>query len=168
MKYLASSAVILTALVGAMTMAQAPTANHDSQIEVVSHDGRTSNPGAPSNFTGHVQVEQLFAAQAGRAASGGLVTFQPGARSMWHTHPKGQILIVTAGTGLVQQWGGPVLAMKSGDVVWIPPGVKHWHGAAATSSVTHIAIQEAVEGKVVDWLEPVSDQQYSSGASRQP
>jgi 4-carboxymuconolactone decarboxylase len=149
-------------------MAQAPTADHDAQIEVVSHDARTSNPGAPSNFTGHAQVEQLFAAQVGRAVSGGIVTFQPGAHSVWHTHPKGQILIVTAGTGLVQQWGGPVLTMKSGDVVWIPPGVKHWHGATATSSVTHIAIQEAVDGKVVDWLEPVSDQQYSFGASRQP
>jgi 4-carboxymuconolactone decarboxylase len=168
MKYLASSTAIFTAFVGAMTTAHAPAANHNSQIEVVSHDGRASNPGQPSNFTGHAQVEQLFAAQGGRAVSGGIVTFQPGARSMWHTHPKGQILIVTAGTGLVQQWGGPVLTMKSGDVVWIPPEVKHWHGATAATSVTHIAIQEAVDGKVVDWLEPVSDQQYSSGASRQP
>src|SRR5258708_39767494 len=128
MKYPASSGVILSALVGTMTMAQAPTAVHDSQIEVVSHDRRTSNPGPPSNFTGHAQVEQLFAAQAGRAVSGGIVTFQPGARSAWHTHPKGQILVVTAGTGLVQRWGGSVLTMKSGDGVWIPAGRKNWHG----------------------------------------
>jgi quercetin dioxygenase-like cupin family protein len=92
--------------------------------------------------------------------SGGSVTFEPGARSAWHTHPAGQTLIVTAGAGRLQQWGGKVQEMKPGDVVRIPPGVKHWHGATATTAVTHIAIQEAVDGKAVEWLEKVTDDQY--------
>jgi 4-carboxymuconolactone decarboxylase len=89
-----------------------------------------------------------------------LVTFEPGARSAWHTHPVGQILIVTAGKGLVQRWGGPVEEIRPGDVVRIPPGVKHWHGASPTTGMSHIAIQEAVDGKNVDWMEQVSDEQY--------
>lgn len=129
-------------------------------IQVVSQEARTSNPGAAGNFTGHAQVEQLFGARDSSRVTGGIVT---GARSVWHTHPVGQILIVTAGSGLVQQWGSPVHVMKAGDVVWIPAGVKHWHGASAATAVTHIAIQEMAEGKVVDWLEPVTDSQYASG-----
>jgi quercetin dioxygenase-like cupin family protein len=92
--------------------------------------------------------------------SGGLVTFEPGARSAWHTHPVGQILIVTAGVGHVQRWGGPIEEIRPGDVIWIPPGVKHWHGATASTGMTHIAIQEQLDGKVVDWMEKVSDEQY--------
>ncbi len=87
--------------------------------------------------------------------------FAPGARSAWHTHPRGQILIVTEGTGWVQQWGGPTQVMRKGDVVWIPPGVKHWHGATSASSVTHLALQEEVNGKNVSWLEQVTDEQYT-------
>jgi len=156
-----SVAVLFSVLVSATTQAQVPSADLDARIEIVSPAARTANPGASDNFTGRVQVEQLFAARAGRHVSGGRVTFQPGARSAWHTHPAGQILIVTAGTGLVRQWGGPPQTIRQGDVVWIPPGVKHWHGATPTTSMTHIAIQEAVGGKVVDWLERVSESQAS-------
>jgi quercetin dioxygenase-like cupin family protein len=92
--------------------------------------------------------------------SGATVTFEPGARTAWHTHPLGQTLIVTAGAGLVQSWGGPVQEIRPGDVVWIPPGIKHWHGAAATTGMTHIAITETLDGKTVDWMEKVSDEQY--------
>lgn len=162
MKRLLPAALSLCTLAGALTMAQAPTADRLAQIEVVSQHARAVNAGAPGSFTGHVQVEQLFAARGGRSMSGGSVTFKPGARSVWHRHPAGQILIITAGTGLIQQWGNPILTIKAGDIVWIPPGVKHWHGSTPTTSMTHIAIQEAVEGKVVDWMEPVSDEQYAA------
>lgn len=105
-------------------------------------------------------VDPLFAATANTRATGGHVTFEPGARSAWHTHPAGQTLIVTSGIGWVQQWGGERREIKPGDVIWTPPGVKHWHGATATNGMRHIAIQEQVDGKVVDWMEQVSDEQY--------
>jgi len=92
--------------------------------------------------------------------SGGKVTFEPGARSAWHTHPLGQILIVTDGTGWIQQWGGPIEEIRKGDVIWIPPGVKHWHGATPSIAMTHIAIQEQLNGKAVEWMEKVTDEQY--------
>ena len=95
--------------------------------------------------------------------SGGHVTFEPGARSAWHTHPVGQTLVITSGLGWVQQWGGPKQEVRAGDVVWFAPGIKHWHGASASTAMTHIAIQEAVDGKNVDWLEQVSDEQYRGG-----
>lgn len=155
--------ILSSGLVGAATDAQAPRADRGDSIQVVPREARTSNPGAATNFTGHAQVEQLFGARGSSRVTGGIVTFELGARSVWHTHPAGQILIVTAGSGLVQQWGSPVQTMKAGDVVWIPAGIKHWHGASPSSSVTHIAIQEVAEGSVVDWLEPVTDEQYSSG-----
>ena len=118
-------------------------------------------PGPAQRFTGTVRVRELFGAHAGISRlSGGSVTFEPGARSAWHTHPAGQVLIVVAGEGRVQQWGGPVQAMRMGDVIWIPPGIKHWHGAAPTSAVTHIALQDTVQGRKVDWLEMVTDGQY--------
>jgi 4-carboxymuconolactone decarboxylase len=162
-KSLVFGALLLNPLANAPSTAQGSIAAGTAGIDVISPEQRSVNHGAPENFTGQVQVEQLFAARAARHVSGGSVTFAPGARSVWHTHPAGQILIVTNGIGAVQQWGCPVQNIKAGDVVWIPPGVKHWHGAAPTSSLTHIAIQEAVDGRVVDWLEPVSDAQYSVG-----
>lgn len=116
--------------------------------------------GAPERFTGSVRVQSLFDPQGPTRSSGGQVTFQPGARSAWHTHPLGQVLIVTEGEGWVQEWGGPVQVMRKGDVVWIPPNVKHWHGSTPTSSVTHIALQEQVNGVAVVWLEKVTDAQY--------
>lgn len=107
-----------------------------------------------------MRVDRLFAATAPSRMTGGSVTFEPGARSAWHTHPLGQVLVVTAGVGWVQREGAPVEEMHPGDVVWIPPGLKHWHGAAATTGVTHIALTEELEGQVATWLQQVSDQQY--------
>lgn len=117
--------------------------------------------GASENFTGQVRVEMRFSADAPARASGGLVTFEPGARTAWHTHPLGQTLLVMQGVGRVQRWGGPVQEIKAGDVVWIPPGTKHWHGAAPSTGMSHLAISEHLDGKTVDWLEKVSDAQYS-------
>jgi quercetin dioxygenase-like cupin family protein len=119
-----------------------------------------SMSGPPDWFTGTVRIDPLFQPNEPARASGGSVTFEPGARTAWHTHPLGQMLIVTAGCGLVQAWGGAVREIRPGDVVCIPPGEKHWHGALATTAMTHIAIQEQLDGKAVDWLEHVSDAQY--------
>jgi quercetin dioxygenase-like cupin family protein len=129
-------------------------------LEVSPNGARASVQGPAASFTGRVTVTPLFDASAHSNAGAGQVEFTPGARSNWHTHPAGQTLIVTAGSGWVQQEGGEKIVMKPGDVVWTPPGVKHWHGATATSSMTHIAVTPMVDGKNVDWLEPVSDAQY--------
>jgi len=112
-------------------------------------------------FTGTVRLDPLFQPIAPARAAGNSVTFEPGARTAWHTHPLGQTLIVTAGCGLTQRWGGPIEQIRPGDVVLIPPGEKHWHGAAPATAMTHIAIQEMLDGKQVEWLEKVTDQQYS-------
>ena len=119
-----------------------------------------SGKGPADWFTGMVRVDPLFAAPDPARVSGALVTFEPGARTAWHTHPLGQTLIVTAGSGWVQRHGGPVEEIHPGDVVWFPPGEKHWHGATATTAMSHIAIQEKLNGSVVDWLEQVSDADY--------
>lgn len=121
-----------------------------------------SAKGAAEYFTGTVRVDELFNAPSPARARGASVTFEPCARSNWHTHPLGQTLIVTSGCGLVQSWGGPIRVIRPGDVVWCPPGEKHWHGAAPTTAMSHIAIQEELEGKVVDWMEKVTDEQYSA------
>ena len=120
-----------------------------------------SSAGSGEFFTGAVTVTPLFPARPG-FPSAGSVTFAPGARSAWHTHPAGQQLIVTAGRGLTQEWGGPITEIKAGDVIWCPPGVKHWHGAAPDSSMTHIAVTGAVGEKNVDWMEKVTDEQYGA------
>ena len=112
-------------------------------------------------FTGTVRLDPLFQSPSPARANGNSVTFEPGARTAWHTHPLGQLLIVTAGSGLAQRWGGPIEEIRPGDVVWIPPGEKHWHGASPTTAMTHIAIQENLDGKQVEWLEKVSDEQYA-------
>ncbi|WP_041586696.1 (R)-mandelonitrile lyase [Terriglobus saanensis] len=130
----------------------------------ISHAGvRPVVAGSPKFFTGNAKVEQLFPVSAPSRVSGGIVTFAPGARSAWHTHPLGQVLIITAGTGRVQMEGGPIQVVHVGDVVIIPAHVKHWHGAAPDSSMSHIAIQDNLDGDAVDWLEPVTDQQYNGG-----
>lgn len=116
-----------------------------------------SSKGAAANFTGDVRVNSRFQAQAPARVGGGIVTFAPGARTAWHTHPLGQTLIVTAGAGRVQHWGGPVQNISPGDIVWIPPGVKHWHGAATDKGMTHVAIAESPDGKSVEWMEHVTD-----------
>ena len=121
---------------------------------------RPARPGDSAYFTGEVRVEQLFKAPAPARAAGASVTFQPGARTAWHTHPLGQTLIVTTGWGRIQREGGPVEDIGPGDVVWFPPGERHWHGAAPDSAMTHIAIQEELDGKTVDWQEHVSEAQY--------
>ncbi len=120
------------------------------------------------HFTGAVRMDSAFRVGEPARVSGGRVLFEPGARTAWHTHPLGQTLIVTAGTGRVQRWGDPVDEMRQGDVVWIPPGQKHWHGAAPNTSMTHIAITEQLDGKVVEWLEKVSDAQYAAPLRGQP
>jgi quercetin dioxygenase-like cupin family protein len=127
----------------------------------ITRSGSTPATSAPSeHFTGSVHIVPLFRSDDPLHAAAASVTFDPGARTAWHTHPMGQILIVSAGTGWVQEWGGPVEVIREGDVVRIPPGVKHWHGATATTSMTHTAIVEPVGGKTVDWLEQVSSDQY--------
>jgi quercetin dioxygenase-like cupin family protein len=139
-------------------MASAPA--YAETMQITPNGSRPSVRGPEQNFTGSVVVQPLFAANEHTHASGGHVTFEPGARSAWHTHPAGQVLIVTHGTGWTQEAGGRKHEIKPGDVVWCPPGVKHWHGATATSGMSHIAITNVVGGKNVDWMEKVSDEQY--------
>ena len=131
-----------------------------SGVAITRAGSQPSARGPEAYFTGSVRVDAPFQAGAPARVSGGIVTFEPGARSAWHTHPLGQTLIVTAGVGWVQQWGGPVQEIRPGDVVWIPPGVKHWHGATATAGMTHVAVSERLDGKSVDWMEKVGDAQY--------
>ncbi|HVI89399.1 MAG TPA: cupin domain-containing protein [Dongiaceae bacterium] len=119
-----------------------------------------SSAGPEQNFTGSVMVDSRFQATAPARVGGGIVSFSPGARTAWHTHPLGQTLIVTSGVGRVQKWGDAVQEIRPGDVVWIPPGVKHWHGASPTVGMSHIAIAESLDGKSVDWMEKVSKEQY--------
>jgi quercetin dioxygenase-like cupin family protein len=152
----------LTALlVSAAAAAQTPSAT-DTLVKAGS---RATVKGAPANFTGDVLVTPLFDPPAPSHGTTGQVTFAPGARTNWHTHPGGQTLIVTAGCGWTQVEGGPVRRMCAGDTVYVPPGVRHWHGATETTSVTHIAVSEKVDGKNVTWLEPVTDAQYKAGES---
>jgi quercetin dioxygenase-like cupin family protein len=134
----------------------------EDSMNISRSGSRGSNKGPADFFTGAVRVDPLFSAQDPARTGGASVTFEPGARSAWHTHPLGQTLIVTAGSGWVQAWGLPPQEIGPGDVIWTPPGEKHWHGAKATTSLTHIAIQEALNGKVVDWMEKVGDDQYPS------
>ncbi|WP_416465288.1 cupin domain-containing protein [Pseudomonas sp. LFS044] len=117
--------------------------------------------GSRQFFTGAVRIDPIWPADSGINASGSLVTFEPGARSAWHTHPTGQRLVVTAGVGLTQQWGGAIKEIRPGDVVSCPPGIKHWHGASATTSMTHLAVTGMAEGENVHWMEKVTDEQYS-------
>jgi quercetin dioxygenase-like cupin family protein len=133
----------------------------------ISRSGTQPSGKGPSEyFTGNVRIDPLFSAPDPARVAGASVTFEPGARTAWHTHPLGQTLIVTSGLGWVQRAGGPVEEIRPGDVVWFPPGEKHWHGATATTAMTHIAIQERHDGKAVDWLEHVTDSQYQAGQSR--
>ncbi|WP_421995060.1 (R)-mandelonitrile lyase [Roseococcus sp.] len=122
-----------------------------------------STQGNPAWFTGRVRVDPLFSAPDPARASGALVTFEPGARTAWHTHPFGQTIIITTGSGWAQREGGPVEAIRPGDVVWFPPGEKHWHGATATTAMSHIAIQERLGASPVEWMEQVTEAQYLGG-----
>jgi quercetin dioxygenase-like cupin family protein len=131
-------------------------------MSIVRNGEQASITGAPTNFVGAARIDPLFPVRAPSRVSAGYVTFQPGARSMWHTHPLGQTLVVTAGSGWVQEAGGEKHSIKPGDVIWTPPGVKHWHGATSTTGMTHMAIQESLDGKNVEWMEPVTAQQYEA------
>lgn len=141
----------------------AQTGPADGKVTITVPEAQKVTAGSSDYFTGSVSVRALFNPQEPARASGGQVTFQPGARSAWHTHPLGQTLIITDGTGWVQEECQPVRVMHTGDVVWCLSGVKHWHGATATTSVTHIAIQEVQDGSAVKWLEQVTDDQYKLG-----
>lgn len=156
MHFVCLSLLLFTAAV-LMTAGAQPTG---PGVRVVPQTERKTAVAPADHFTGTVRVEMLFTAEAPARASAGRVTFEPGARTAWHTHPLGQVLIVTEGTGWVQEWGGPKLTIQAGDVVRIAPGVKHWHGATATSPMTHIAIQEQLDGRSVEWLEKVSNEDY--------
>jgi quercetin dioxygenase-like cupin family protein len=138
----------------ALGAAQAQAAD-ETAIRVTPPTAQKSFAGAAANFTGSVMVSGLFRGDAPARVSGGLVAFEPGARTAWHTHPLGQTLIVTDGVGQVQEWDGSIREIRKGDIVWIPPGVKHWHGASPKIAMTHIAIAEALDGKSVDWMEQV-------------
>ena len=135
-------------------------------MNVTRAGSQPSNKGPADWFTGTVRIDPLFTAPTPARAAGAKVTFEPGARTAWHTHPLGQTLIVTDGAGFVQREGGPVEEIRPGDVVWFPPNEKHWHGASATTAMTHIAIQESLDGKVVDWMEKVTDEQYGARTAR--
>lgn len=129
-------------------------------MEIKRSSSQSSNEGSPEYFTGTVRIEPLFEAPEPARVRCACVTFEPGARTAWHTHPLGQTLIIASGLGWVQRWGGPIEEIRPGDVVWFSPSEKHWHGATCTTAMTHIAIQEALNGKAVDWLEKVSDEEY--------
>ena len=131
-------------------------------MEIARAGSQASSTPSGDWFTGSVRIDPLHQASAPARVGASLVTFEPGARSAWHTHPLGQTLIVTSGAGRAQREGGPVEEIRAGDVIWIPPGEKHWHGAAPITAMSHIAIQETLDGKFVDWLEKVSDAQYAA------
>ena len=132
-------------------------------MEIKRSGSQPSRKGPAENFTGTVRIDPLFDAPSPARVLGANVTFEPGARTAWHAHTLGQTLIVTAGCGRVQRWGGPIEEIRPGEVIWFPPGEKHWHGAAPTTAMTHIAIVEQLDGKSADWMEQVSDEQYRSG-----
>jgi quercetin dioxygenase-like cupin family protein len=156
MKRAATVALLATAGVVCIAPAQTPA----PEQTIVRAGSQPSTHGPEQYFTGKVRVDPVFAASADVPYSAAYVTFEPGARSAWHTHPAGQRLIVTAGVGRTSVWGGPVVEIKVGDAVWCPPGVKHWHGAAPGSPMTHLALTGQKDGKNVEWLEKVSDEQY--------
>jgi quercetin dioxygenase-like cupin family protein len=129
-------------------------------MDIKRSGSQPSGRGPQEYFTGAVRIDPLFQTPDPARALGVSVTFEPGARTAWHTHPLGQTLIVTSGCGLVQSWGGSIEKIRPGDVIWCPPGEKHWHGATETTAMTHIAILEQLDGKTVEWMEKVSDDQY--------
>jgi quercetin dioxygenase-like cupin family protein len=133
-------------------------------MEIKRSGSQPSTQGSADYFTGAVRIDPLLSPPAPARVAGASVTFEPGARTAWHTHPLGQHLIVTAGCGWAQRWDGPVETIRPGDVVWFEPGEKHWHGATATTAMTHVAIQEQADGRAVDWLEQVSPEQYGAGS----
>ncbi|CAI2476909.1 quercetin dioxygenase-like cupin family protein [Serratia plymuthica] len=154
MKLLAASTLIL------FMSAPAAIAETEEKLKIQRSGSLPSRPGPEDYFTGQVRIDAPFAGTEPARVGGATVTFEPGARTAWHTHPLGQTLIVTQGRGWIQIWGDPIQEMNQGDIVWIPEGVKHWHGATPETAMTHIAIAESLNGSPVDWMEKVSDEQY--------
>ena len=154
---------LIAPLVALSLMAGQVSADENKGVRVTRVGSQPSVQGAAEYFTGRVRVDGLFQSDAPARVAGGTVTFEPGARTAWHTHPLGQTLIVTAGVGYVQQEGQPRQEIRPGDTVWIAPNVRHWHGATATTGMTHIALAEALDGSTVTWAEQVSDDQYAGG-----
>ena len=156
-------ALCAAALQSGLATAAEPQANTMTAADqqIILAGAQPSAVGPADYFTGRVRVDPVWPANGGINASGGLVTFEPGARSAWHTHPAGQRLVVVSGVGLTQEWGKPIQEIRPGDVVWCPPGVKHWHGAAPTTAMTHLAVTGTADGKNVTWMEKVTDEQYS-------
>jgi 4-carboxymuconolactone decarboxylase len=168
MRSLTATAASLLVLAAAPFPAN-DAAGRDRKSQTIIRSGSQPPANGPAEyFTGNVRVDPLFPANESIPSSAAYVTFEPGARSAWHTHPAGQRLIVTAGVGLTQEWAGPVVEIRAGDVVVCPPGVKHWHGASPASALTHIAVTGTVNGKNVEWLEKVSDEQYASAHNQKP
>lgn len=155
-------AVLASIIAGAATSANAASDQPGQIINIKRNGEQAAVIGPPAMFVGTVRIDPLVSAPAPSRITASNVTFEPGARSMWHTHPLGQTLVVTTGTGWVQQEGGKKQIIKPGDVIWTPPGVKHWHGATSTTGMSHTAIQESLDGVNVQWLEPVSPSQYQS------
>lgn len=160
MKLLVTTLVSIFSLCRVSAQTEKPGGKQVQNIAIARIGSQPSSQGPSEYFTGSVRVDPLFPVAEPSRMAGARVTFEPGARTAWHSHPLGQTLIMTVGTGWVQQWDGPVQEMREGDVVRIPAGVKHWHGATATTRMTHIALQEQLDGKVVEWMEKVSDEQY--------
>lgn len=145
-------------------LAASPATAADAEGLAIQRNGASpSRPGPEANFTGKVRVDTPFQAASPARVGGGIVTFEPGARTAWHTHPLGQTLIIVSGLGWVQREGGPIQEVRPGDVVWIPPQVRHWHGAGATTAMSHVAIAESLDGSAVQWMEQVPETTYRAG-----
>jgi quercetin dioxygenase-like cupin family protein len=157
-----SFCLLLAYVIGQAKTRNSSSKKRSTKMEIKRAGSQASAKGPSEWFTGNVRIDPLFQAPDPALVQGASVTFEPGARTAWHTHPLGQTLIVTAASGWVQREGGPVEEIRPGDVVWFPPGEKHWHGATSSTGMTHIAIQEKLNSKVVDWMEHVDDEQYLS------
>lgn len=158
----------MKALIPVLLSLALPTAAAGQGVEIQRHGAQPALQGSADTFTGPVRVEGPFRGRGAARVSGATVTFEPGAHTAWHSHPLGQTLVVTKGCGLVQGEGGAAQAIRPGDVVWIPPGVRHWHGASPTSGMTHIAISESLDGKTVSWMEHVAEPHYATAARAAP
>jgi len=158
------SSLLMAAACAALVHSMAALAQQGAPAgqEIARAGTQASAAGPAEFFTGRARIDPVWPVSDGINASGGLVTFEPGARSAWHTHPAGQRLVVMSGVGLTQEWGKPVQVIRPGDVVWCPPGVKHWHGAAPTTAMTHLAVTGTVDTKNVTWMEKVNDDQYKA------
>lgn len=161
MKRILSSAALIAAVIP-LTLCKAASAGANDGVQISADQSRPASPGPAATFTGEVNVKPLFDANDVRTFGAAEVSFTPCARTAWHSHPGGQTLIVTSGTGWVQEWGGQKRQIRPGDVIWTEPGIKHWHGAAEDAAMTHIAVQATVDGRPVDWMEHVTDAQYVS------